>query len=431
MGPLSPNDLRVFDPDRSRQLIRQGRLEEVVKDLRQSADTSPPEMVGALAGAYALRGSWDRAERYARSWIAGDPTSDAARCLLVIALTVRKRRQEAIREARDAVAAFPDSAAAWATLCYAQLPTRSPRRWARPNVDYPWQFALRCIELNRDGLLGQAVRALVGAAADDTIRLVTPTEAGPVEIDVVRWLGTAEYALGNAGVALLLFDLVLDVDDQDQLAMARAVQIARAGTTLSGMLTGGGPWAIAFLPAQLTLSNLVTLLTGFGNRRHVPARVARVLNADQCWRRSHSVVRPLIAAALLLWGGVWAYRGLVHHDFELGYGSVFLLAAAAAFGVSWVVAVVRWMRGGRRAEEQLSPVLRDLIGVDTVPRRARSMAWPFAAAFLAYLGIFFLVMGFAAESEGDRPVGLLGGSASLAVTVWVLVRWIRVRRRLR
>src|SRR5262245_17818994 len=106
MGPLSPNDLRVFDPDRSRQLIRQGRLEEVVRDLRRAADTAAPATVIALAGAYALRGNWDRAERYARLSIAGDPTSDAARCLLVIALTVRKRRHEAIREAHAAVATF-------------------------------------------------------------------------------------------------------------------------------------------------------------------------------------------------------------------------------------------------------------------------------------------------------------------------------------
>jgi len=33
------------------------------------------------------------------------------------------------------------------------------------------------------------------------------------------------------------------------------------------------------------------------------------------------------------------------------------------------------------------------------------------------------VKGFTGNSEDDRPVGLLGGSASLAGTVWVLVRW--------
>jgi hypothetical protein len=87
----------------------------------------------------------------------------------------------------------------------------------------------------------------------------------------------------------------------------------------------------------------------------------------------------------------------------------------------------RLRRFGNRPRGLL-PEANELIRVDAVRKDARSRIWPVATAILAAaLGIFFIPMGFTDSNVDDRPFWLLAGPGCVAVSVWVFVRWIRVR----
>jgi tetratricopeptide (TPR) repeat protein len=414
------------------QLMREGRLDEALGMLHQAFERrQTPEVARGLAEFYALRGNWDKSEHFARTWIAIDPRSDAARLLLVIVLTVLGRPADAVHEAGVATSVNPTSSLAWAALSYAGLPTRSPPKGRRVNVDQSRQAAQRCVELDRDRLLSQAIYGLIWFAVNEPEPHLPARQPDPdpLSVDAVRWLATAEHSLGFDGAALFLYGLVLAVEPRDQLALARAVQLARANTTFSGLLVSN-PWVIAFLPAQLGISNLYHYARGYADRRQLPGRVAETLRTDILRRRAHSAIRPLLGVALPAAGAYWVYQGQI----EANGGKVIGGYALACSGIwllgSWIYA--RWrLRFRRRQHADLSPHLVEALGRDTLPLKARSLAWPLAAALLGWLGGFFVYMGFTDADPTNRPLGLIAGPYMLGVSIWVMTRWLVLRWRLR
>jgi Tetratricopeptide repeat len=310
------------------------------------------EAAHGLAEAYAFRGSWDKAERYARAWISADPESDAARLFLVIVLAVLGRSSDAAHEAAVATSVHPGSPLGWAALSYACLPSREPRKGVRTNVDYARWAAGRCAELDPDGSLTQAIYALIAVAAND-----------------------------------------------------RAPQFPSAG------------------PGQN--------LRGFGERQFLPQRVAATLRTAILRRRAHSTMRPLLGMVVTAAAIYWIYRGQVEPNAGKAVGGGMLLCAGAWLLGSWVYARRRLRHRRSRQLVDLSPNLIDLLRQDTLPLKARTSAWPLAAAVLASLGVFFLFMGFTDGDPEDRPLGLLAGPVVLGVSLWVATRWLLLHWRLR
>jgi Tetratricopeptide repeat len=417
----------------ARRLMGEGRLDAALGLLHPAFDhESSPEAARGLAEVYVFRGNWDKAERYARAWISADPESDAARLFLVIVLAVLGRSSDAAHEAAVATSVHPGSPLGWAALSYAYLPSREPRKGIRVNVDHARWAAGRCAELDPDGLLTQAIYALIAVAAND--RAPQFPSAGPDQnpssLDAIRWLGTAEHSLGYDATALALYDVILDAEPHDQLALARAVQLAHANTTFAGLLVSN-PWVIAVLPAQLGLGNLYQYLRGFGERQYLPQRIAATLRTAILWRRAHSARRPLLGAVLAAAAIYWIYRSQVEPNAGKAVGGGMLLCAAAWLLGSWIYA--RWRLRYRPGQQlvDLSPVLIDLLRQDTLPLKARTLAWPLAAAVLASFGVFFLFMGFTDDDLEDRPFGLLAGPVMLGVSLWVATRWLLLHWRLR
>jgi hypothetical protein len=406
-------------------LLRDGRVDEALRLLLSEHDSLPQD----LAHVYVLRGNWDKAELHARSWVSAEPASGAARLLHVIVLTVLGRGVDAALEAQLATAADPGSALAWAAAAYCGLPARDPRKGARPDVERSWQAARRCAELDHDGLLSQALHMLIAFAANDPAPpFPSATRAAdPSVVDAIRWLATAEHSLGFDATALVLYQVLLLIDPGDRLAMARAVQIARANTTFTGLLVSN-PWMIAALPAQLGIGNLYLYLRGIGFRQYLPRQVALTLRTEILWRRAHSVVRPLLGAMLCSGAGYWIYRGQVESSYGKSFAGQAVLCAGLWLLGSWAYA--RWRLRRRQGLADLSPGLIDLVRRDTLPLKARAFTWPLAASILAGLGIFFFAMGFTAAVE-DRPLGLVAGPVMFGVSLWVATRWLLLHWRLR
>jgi tetratricopeptide (TPR) repeat protein len=411
----------------------EGRLDEALGMLHQAFDRQPSiDAVRGLAEGYAMRGNWDKAEQYARAWISFDPRSDAARFLLVIVLTVLGRRGDASREAEVATSVNPSGPLAWAALCYTRLPTRDPRKGARPNLEAAKWAANKCAEFDPDGLLTQAICWLIAMAANDPDPKLPAAMPGPGQssLDALRWLGTAEHSLGFDASALFFYIRILRFEPQDRLALARAVQLARANTTLTGALVSS-PWMIAALPAQLGLGNLYQYARAFVDRRELPPPIVATLRTEILWRRAHSMLRPLLGAALTAAGVYWVYAGQVEPNGGKVVGGDALALAGLWLLGSWIHA--RWRLRHPRRDKQLvdlSPELLDLLRRDTLPLKARSPVWPLSAAVLGSLGTFFFSMGFTAAPE-DRPFGLISGPVMVGVGVWVVTRWLRLRWRLR
>jgi tetratricopeptide (TPR) repeat protein len=100
----------VADVTDARRLMGDGRLDAALGLLHPAFDhEASPEAARGLAEAYAFRGNWDKAERYARAWISADPESDAARLFLVIVLAVLGRSSDAAHEAAVATSVHPGS----------------------------------------------------------------------------------------------------------------------------------------------------------------------------------------------------------------------------------------------------------------------------------------------------------------------------------
>jgi tetratricopeptide (TPR) repeat protein len=421
------------DVTAARRLLDEGRLDVALRRLHQAFDHQPSlEAVRGLAEAYAYRGNWDKAEQYARAWISFDPRSDPARLFLVIVLIVLGKRADAAREAQVATSVNPSGPLAWAAHCYSSLPTRDPGKRARPNLEQAKSAANKCAEFDASGLLTQAICFLIALAGNDSDPKLPVSRPGPDQssVDALRWLGTAEHSLGFDAAAMFLYTRLLHIDPQDRLALARAVQLTRANTTITGALVSS-PWMIAALPAQLGLANLYYYARAFSDRQEFPELVVATLRTEILWRRAHSALRPLLGAALTAAGVYWVYSGDAESNGGKVFGGDVLLWAGLWLLGSWVYALwrLRHPRKGKRLVE-LTPELLDLLRRDTLPLKARSLVWPLSAGILASLGVFFFSMGFTGAPE-DRPFGLISGPVMVGISAWVVTRWLMLRWRLR
>jgi tetratricopeptide (TPR) repeat protein len=399
-----------------RLLVRRGRLDEALSQLHRAVAVTPTaETHQALAEAYAYRGNWDKAILHIRSAIGQAPSAELPRCLLAIALAVDGRWQDTVQEAEIAVSRYPASTLSWAALSYAQVASRKGQPKGVGLARARWA-ADRCVALDPTAAISHVAQHIVRSEMSNSASILPDAAymaaATSSTIEPIRWLAAAQHSRGDPVTAVFLYDLVVAVDPQDQLAWARGIRAARAMTTIAGLVSRWSVWRIPLIPIAplIGLSFLYQSVRTYLNRRHLPPLIKSGLRTERLWRRSHWA-RPLVGVVMIATGVYLLQTPLL----ALGVGLIAL----------WVHARWRLRYPSEKTAAELSTDAFKLIQRD--PRHARSLAWPVAGLSVAAFGVVGVQAGFV-----DRdPFELTAGSIVTGVGLWLLARWLILRWSLR